>query len=56
LLQHAKTGKNITDNQKIYQRAIKYGKGWENIPRGHKIKHHLPLQDPSKFSQIWLFG
>jgi hypothetical protein len=22
----------------------------------HKIYHHLPLQDPPKFTQIWIFG
>jgi hypothetical protein len=22
----------------------------------HKIKQHLPLQDPPKFTQIWIFG
>jgi hypothetical protein len=22
----------------------------------HKIYHHIPLQDPTKFTQIWIFG
>jgi hypothetical protein len=25
-------------------------------PSVHKIYHHLPLQDPPKFTQFWIFG
>jgi hypothetical protein len=28
----------------------------ENRPNGNKIYQHLPLQDPPKFTQIWIFG
>jgi hypothetical protein len=26
------------------------------VPNGHKEYRHLPLQDPPKFIQIWIFG
>jgi hypothetical protein len=48
-LQHTKTGKCIPNNYKMYQMAIKY-------KNGCKIYQHLPLQDPPKFTQIWIFG
>jgi hypothetical protein len=34
---------------KIYQWPLKT----RNV---HKIYQHLPLQDPTKFTQIWIFG
>jgi hypothetical protein len=36
--------------------AGKYTKWPENIPNGHKISQHFPLQDPPKFTQIGIFG
>jgi hypothetical protein len=45
---------NIPKQEKIYQMAIKY----TNWP-GMEIEYvypHLPLQDPPKFTQIWIFG
>jgi hypothetical protein len=30
--------------------------GRKNFPNGRKIYQHLPLQDPPKFIQIWIFG
>jgi hypothetical protein len=53
MLQHTKTGKNVPNNQKIYQMAIKYAK-WPKIYQ--KDIKHLPLQGPPKFTQIWIFG
>jgi hypothetical protein len=48
---------------KIYQMATKYTKWlqkytkWlQNIPNGHKIYQHLPLQDPTKFTQLGIFS
>jgi hypothetical protein len=34
----------------------KYTKLPQTIPNVHKIYHHLPLKDPLKFTQIWIFG
>jgi hypothetical protein len=45
--------KNIPINQEIYQMATKYNKFPKN--RGHKIYQPLPLQDPKRFTQIWIF-
>jgi hypothetical protein len=50
-----------------YQNGEKYTKLPRTIPNVlkilqktaksvHKIYHHLPLQDPPKFTQIWIFG
>jgi hypothetical protein len=36
--------------------SIKYNKRPKNGPSVHKIYQHLPLQDPPKFTQIWIFG
>jgi hypothetical protein len=47
---------NIPKYYKIFQIVIKYTKWPENIPNGHKIYQHLPLQDPSKFTPIGIFG
>jgi hypothetical protein len=37
--------------------SIKYNKTikW-TVKSVLKIDHHLPLQDPPKFTQIWIFG
>jgi hypothetical protein len=35
----------------LCQMSIKYNKR----PSVHKIYQHLPLQDPPKFTQIWIF-
>jgi hypothetical protein len=45
-------GKNIPNDQKMNQMAIKYTKWPKNIPNGHKIYQRLPLQRPRKFTQI----
>jgi hypothetical protein len=45
LAQHTKTGKNIPNDHKN-------PKCPQNRPNGHKICQHIPLQDPTKFSQI----
>jgi hypothetical protein len=36
--------------------SIKYNKRPQNGPSVHKIYQHLPLQEPPKFTQIWIFG
>jgi hypothetical protein len=40
---------NIPNGHKIYKIALKYAKS-------HKIYQHLPLQDPTVFTQIGIFG
>jgi hypothetical protein len=45
-------GKNIPNNHELYRMTIKYNKR----PSVHQIYHHLPLQDPPKFTQIWILG
>jgi hypothetical protein len=56
LVQNTKTGKNIPNYRELYQMSIEYNKRPHNGPSVHKIYQHLPLQDPPKFSQIWIFG
>jgi hypothetical protein len=41
---------------KSIQSAIKYTKWPENWPNGHLIYQHILLQDPPKFTRIWIFG
>jgi hypothetical protein len=36
--------------------AVKYTKWTSDLPNGRKIYHHLQLQDPPRFTQIWIFG
>jgi hypothetical protein len=36
--------------------SITYNKRPQSGPSVHKIFRHLPLQDPPKFTQIWIFG
>jgi hypothetical protein len=48
-LQHTKTGENIPNEHKIYQKALK-------IPYGHKIYRRFPFQGPPKCTQIVIFG
>jgi hypothetical protein len=40
----------------MYQMVIKYPKSLQNIPNGHKINQHFPIQGPPKFTQIGIFG
>jgi hypothetical protein len=40
----------MPNDHKVYQMAVKYTKN------GQRISHHLPLQDPPKFTQIAIFG
>jgi hypothetical protein len=56
LVQNTKTGKNIPNYHELYQVAIKYNKRPYNGPSVHKINQNLPLQNPPKFPQIWVFG
>jgi hypothetical protein len=57
LVQNTKTRKNIPNYHELYQMSIKYNKTikW-TVKSVLKIDHHLPLQDPPKFTQIWIFG
>jgi hypothetical protein len=36
--------------------VIKYPKHPSNIPNGHKIYKHFPIEGPPKFSQSGIFG
>jgi hypothetical protein len=47
---------NNPKREKIHQITIKYTKWPQNIPNGHKIYRHLPLQDTPRFTQIGIFG
>jgi hypothetical protein len=47
--QNTKTGK-------MYQISTKYTEWLSNRPSVRKIYQHLPLQDPPKITQIWVFG
>jgi hypothetical protein len=49
-------GENIPNYHELYQMSIKYNKRPQSGPSVRKIHQHLPLQDPPKFSQIWIFG
>jgi hypothetical protein len=40
----------------MHQIAIKYTKWPSDISNGSKIYQHLPLRDPSKLTQIGIFG
>jgi hypothetical protein len=53
---HTKTGKNITNDHKKYQLAIKYKKWPQTTPKGHKIYQHFPFRGTPKCTQIGLFG
>jgi hypothetical protein len=55
LVQNTKTRKYISTDHKISRMTTKYTKWTEHLPNGYKICHHLPLQDPPKFTQtgIW---
>jgi hypothetical protein len=53
LVQHTQTGKIYQMSKKyMYKMSVKY------VPRpnGHKIYQHRLLQEPSKFTQIGIFG
>jgi hypothetical protein len=56
LVQNTKTGKNIPNYHKLCQMSIKCNKRLLNGQSVHKICQHIPLQDPPKFTQIWIFG
>jgi hypothetical protein len=47
--------KNIPNDQKMYQKDIRYTKWLLNIPNGHKIYQHFTFQGPPKFYQNWYF-
>jgi hypothetical protein len=46
--------KNIPNGHKTYQVSSKWTKWPQNRPNGHKIDQHLQLQEPPKFTQIFL--
>jgi hypothetical protein len=52
VVQHTK---NIPNNTKISQNVTKYTNWSQNRPNGHKIYQHVPSQDPSKYTKIWIF-
>jgi hypothetical protein len=56
LFQTYQNGKNIPNDQKLYKKAINYTKWQQNIPNGHKIFKHFPLQSPPKITQSGIFG
>jgi hypothetical protein len=52
MVQHTKTGKI---NHKILQMVTKHTR-WPYRPNGNKIYQQLRFQDPTKFTQIGIFG
>jgi hypothetical protein len=46
----------IPKGEKIYQITTNYTKCPYNITKDRKMDQHLPVQDPPKFTQIWIFG
>jgi hypothetical protein len=55
LVQTYQNVKDIPNDHKLYQKAIKYPEYPQNIPNGHKIKH-FSIKGPPKFTQIEIFG
>jgi hypothetical protein len=53
--QKTKTGKNIPNFHELYQMSIEYNNRQNNGPSVNKFCQHLPLQDPPKCTQIWIF-
>jgi hypothetical protein len=49
-------GEHHTKRQQNSQVAIKYTICYETIPNGNKIYQHFPLQCPTKYTQIEIFG
>jgi hypothetical protein len=57
VVQHTKTGKIYQITMKyLYKMAKNYTKWPQSRPYSHEIYKHLQLQDPPKFTQIWIFG
>jgi hypothetical protein len=56
LVQNKKTGRNIPNDHKMHQMAIRYFQWPPNKPNGHKMYQDFPLPDPPKFTQIGTFG
>jgi hypothetical protein len=57
LVQNTKTGKNIPNDHKIHiPNGHKIFPMAVKRPNGHKTYQDYPLQDPPKFTQIWIFG
>jgi hypothetical protein len=56
LVQHTKNGKYIPNDHRIERMASKYTEWPQNIPNGHKMYQHFPLQDPPKYTKIGIFG
>jgi hypothetical protein len=53
---YTKSGKNIPNDHKIYQMAIKTTKWPYSIRNSHKICEQFLLQGPPKCTQIWFLG
>jgi hypothetical protein len=49
-------GENVPNYHKLCQMSIKYNKRPQNGRSVRKVYQHLQLQDPPKFTQIWIFG
>jgi hypothetical protein len=48
-------GKNIQNGHEIYQMAMKIPSGRKIDQMAIKYTNNFPLQDPLKFTQIWIF-
>jgi hypothetical protein len=56
LVQNSKTRKKLSNYHKLYQMSIKYNKRPKMDQGFIKYTQHPPLQDPLKFTQIWILG
>jgi hypothetical protein len=56
LVQTYQNGKNIPNDHKVYQVALKYEKWPQTTPNGHEIYQHFPFKDPPKYTQFGIFG
>jgi hypothetical protein len=55
MVHNTKTGKNVPNENNMYQMVIKYPQCPLNIPNGHKIYKLFLIKGPPKFTQIWIF-
>jgi hypothetical protein len=48
--------KNVSNDHKVWQTAVKFTKWPHTIPNCHKILQHFQLKGTTRFTQIGIFG